>query len=208
MPLIETQPDAVAQVYAQSLFDLAAQQGQPQIESVLGELEEIVDMARADTRFGEFVSSRIVAGGDRDESLEKIFKGRVSDIVLNFLRLLNRKGRLGKITGIVAAYDRLVQNAFGRIEVDVYTPSPLSREDQDALARKLHETLGKEPVIHPYTDGSMIGGIRLQIGDQLIDASIATRLRKLRDQLATSGLPALRAAADRIIRASPSDNGH
>ena len=54
----------------------------------------------------------------------------------------------------------------------------------------------------------MIGGVRLQIGDQLIDASVSTALRKLRDQLATRGLPAVRAAAERIIRADPSQNGH
>jgi hypothetical protein len=45
----------------------------------------------------------------------------------------------------------------------------------------------------------MIGGLRLQIGDQLIDASIATRLRRLRDRLATSGSSEVRSRTDRII---------
>ncbi len=209
MPLIETQPDAVAQVYAQSLFDLARDQGgQPAIESTLSELEEVIELARGDARFGEFLSSRIVGAKDRDGAMNRILEGRASPLTSNFLRLLNRKGRLGAITGIAAAYDRLVQNAFGRVEVDVYSATPLSPEDVAAIAAKLRSVLGREPVIHPYTDAAMIGGIRLQIGDQLVDASVSTALRKLREQLSQRGLPAVRSAAERIIRADPSVNGH
>lgn len=209
MPLVETQPDAVSQVYAQSLFTLAQEAGgQGNIESILSELEDVVEMARNDAAFGEFLASRIVSRDDRDGALVKIFQGRCSDLVLNFLRLLNRKGRLGAITGIVAAYDRTVQNAFGRIEVDVYTATPISEDERRMLADKLRAELGKEPIIHPYTDGAMLGGIKLQIGDQLIDASVSTALRKLQDQMANHGLPAIRSAAEKLFNADPRDNGH
>lgn len=209
MPLIETQPDAVAQIYAKSLFELAMSQGgQPKAEEFLRELEDLVDMARSNPQFGEFFASRNISAKDRDAALERMLKGRASDMVVNFLRLLNDRGRLGLITGIVTAYDRLAQHAFGRVEVDVYTASPIGPDDLVALRQKLQGVLGKDPVLHAYTDPSIIGGIRLQIADQLIDASVSTALRKLRDQLNTSGLPAVRAAADRIVRSSPSDNGH
>ena len=66
-------------------------------------------------------------------------------------------------------------------EVDVYTASPISSGELDVIRDRLKRALGKEPIVHPYTDGAMIGGLKLQIGDQLIDASIATSLRKLRD---------------------------
>jgi len=92
-----------------------------------------------------------------------------------------------------------VQEAFGRVEVDVYTASPISPEDLGAIRDRLQQVLGKEPIVHPYTDRSMIGGLKLQIGDQLIDASIATSLRKLRDRLNEDGLAAIRAKADRLI---------
>ncbi len=209
MPLVESQPDAVAKVYAQSLFELAqAAGGQEMIETFLGELEDVIELARGDATFGEFLASRIVSKDDRDASLVKIFAGRCSPTVLNFLRLLNEKGRLGAITGVVAAYDRVVQNAFGRVEVDVYTASPLSEAERDHLTAKLRSELGREPILHPYTDGGMIGGIKLQIGDQLIDASVSTALRKLQDQMAAHGLPAVRAAADRLFGADARDNGH
>ncbi len=204
MPLLETQPDAAASIYANSMFELMNKRGgQQAVEAALGELEEFVELARSDAKFGEFISSRIISAEKRSHALETIFKGKLSTPVLNFVLVLNRKGRLGEITGVVAALDHLVQNAFGRIEVDVYTASPINDEDKAALTAKLKTALGREPVIHPYVDGRMIGGIRMQIGDQLIDGSVATSLRKLTEQLTTNGSAIIRAASDRII-----DAGH
>ncbi len=203
MPLTEAPPDALSRIYAQTLFEMAqAAGGQAKIEETLVELEEIMELARADVRFSEFLSSRILPAKARGASLATIFKGRLSDLTLHFLLVLNDKGRLGHLAPIVAAFDQLVQNAFGRVEVDVYTASPVSSGELAAIRDRLRAALGREPVVHPYVDGSMIGGLKLQIGDQLIDASIATRLRKLRDKLATDGSAKIRAKAAQIIDAA------
>lgn len=204
MPLTEVQPDAVTGIYAQSLFELAnAHGGQQAVESALGELEDVLELARADARFGEFLASRIVSEGERARALESIFKGKLADHVLKFLLVLNRKGRLSALTGVVSSYDTLVQNAFGRIEVDVYTADALAEDDRQALTGKLRTALGKEPVLHAHVDPTMIGGVKLQIGDRLIDGSASAALRKLKEQLDTNGASLVRAAADRII-----DTGH
>ena len=106
MPLIESQPDALANVYARSLLELAEEQGgQERIESVLGQLEDLLEMARADKTFGEFLASRVLTTVGRAASLRRILDGRVDDLVLRFLLVLNEKGRLGHIAAIVAAYD-------------------------------------------------------------------------------------------------------
>lgn len=135
----------------------------------------------------------------RSASLEKIFKSKVSDLTLRFLQVLNEKGRLSHLPPIVAAFDRTVQDKFGKVEVDVYTASPIAHDDLRTIRERLLQALGKEPILHPYTDESMIGGIRLQIGDKLIDGSLSTRLRKLKDQLATDGAAAVRARAEKMI---------
>ncbi|MCL4221784.1 MAG: ATP synthase F1 subunit delta [Phycisphaerales bacterium] len=188
MPLLDTQPDAVANTYAHALFELALQQGgQDRAESISGELEDVVEMARADARFSEFLASRVLGVKERDASLDRIFAGRCSPMVLNFLRLLNRKGRLSHLPPITQAFDALVQKQFGRVEVDVYTPAPIDDAQLRSIRDRLAAAIGKEPVIHPYTDPGMIGGVKLRIGDQLIDASVSARLRQMRDRLGTSG---------------------
>jgi F-type H+-transporting ATPase subunit delta len=113
--------------------------------------------------------------------------------------VLNEKERLSHLPAITAAYDTLLQRAFGRVEVDVYTAAPLDAAEVNVIKTRLHAVLGKEPVLHAYTEPAMIGGIKLQIGDQLIDASISSGLRKMRDQMGTHGLAEIRARADKLI---------
>jgi len=79
-----------------------------------------------------------------------------------------------------------VQEQFGRIEVDVFTAAPLGRDQLGGLQKSIQTALGKEPVLHPYTEPAMIGGVKLRIGDQLIDGSVATRLRRMKRDLQQS----------------------
>ncbi len=200
MPLTHTEPDALARTYAASLLDLArASGGQGAIEETLAELNELLEIARAEPAFGEFLASRIVPADARAASLQRILGGRVSDLTLRFLQVLNAKQRLDHLAAIAAAFDEKVQAEFGRIEVDVYTAAPISEDELGAIRDRLHKVLGKEPIVHPYTDREMIGGLKLQIGDQLIDASVATRLRRLRDRLNEGGMATVRARAERMM---------
>ncbi|MBX3386022.1 MAG: ATP synthase F1 subunit delta [Phycisphaeraceae bacterium] len=200
MPLIFSEPDALARTYAVSLFDLAQQAGgQSTAEQVAGELEDLLELARSDPAFSEFLSSRILSARNRERSLRNILSGRVHDLTLRFLLVLNEKDRLSHIAPISAAFDQLLQTSYGRVEVDLFTATPADTSEIESVRSRLREVLGKEPVVHAYTDPSMIGGLRLQIGDQLIDASIASSLRKLRERLTVDGAASVRARADRFL---------
>lgn len=200
MPLIDSPPDATARVYARSLFELANKHGgQAEIESTVAELDDILEIARADAKFGEFLSSPSISSSDRAKALEKIFKGRVSDLTYKFLQVLNEKGRIGQLSSISAAFDQESQEKFGRVEVDVYTVEPVGPDLLRTMKDRLGRVMGKDVVLHPYTDPHMIGGVKFQVGDQLIDASVATHLRKLKDQLENEGAANMRARIGRII---------
>jgi F-type H+-transporting ATPase subunit delta len=200
MPLIEAHPDALAKVYAKSLFDIAhAEGGQSNTESVLGELEDILEIARNDNAFSELLASQLIDTTKRDASLVRIFEGRVSPLTLNFLRQLNRKARLGHLPPITTAMDVMVQDQFGRIEVDVFTATPISSDELGSVRDRISAALGKDVILHPYTDSSMLGGIKLRLGDQLIDASIQAELRKMRDKLVNQGATEIRGRAGDMI---------
>ncbi len=200
MPLIYAQPDALARTYAQSLIELAEHEnGQEAIERTLGELEDILELAREDSLFGEFLSSRVLAKDARSASLDRIFQGKISDLTLRFLQVLNAKDRLSHLPAIVAAFDQIVQDRFGRVEVDVFTAEPVDGEELASMRSQLQDILKREVILHPYTDAEMIGGLRLRIGDHLIDGSVASRLHKLRDQMTRHGSAEVRARIDRIL---------
>lgn len=188
MPLFDVPPEAVDKVYAASLFELAeAQGGQERLEDLLGEMQELVELTRQMPDLGEFMASRIVATEDRQKSLEQMFRGQISDLLLNFMQILNRKERLSRLIAIVNAFDHMVQERFGRVEVDVYTPTVLGDERVAQLKQELQDALKREPVIHAYVEENMLGGIKLQVGDKLIDASLRTRLRKMREKIVDEG---------------------
>ena len=200
MPLIDTQPGALAKTYARSLIELAMEQGgRDKVEGVLAQLQDVIELAASNPKFNEFLASRVVASRDRAESLRTMFEGAVDTLTLNFLLVLNRKGRLGYIIPIVGALDGAVQAAVGRVEVDVFTASPLDSAGLASVRERLAASLKRDVVVHPYVDGSMIGGVKFRIGDQLVDASVATRLRKLRDRFGTEGASALRERLDRMF---------
>lgn len=200
MPLTERNPDAVSLNYAKALLELALSKGgKAGVEDLQGELEDLLELARADKLFGEFLATRAIATNKRREALERMLRGRVSDLLLNFLLLLNSKGRLSELPTIAVSYDHLVQEQFGRVEVDVYTAEPVAPDLLRSIGDRLGTVLGKQVVAHPYIDAAMIGGVKFRIGDQLVDASVATRLRRMRDKLANEGSAALKARFDRII---------
>lgn len=200
MPLTEAPADAVAQVYAEALIDLVQSKGgRDDVEGALGALEDVLEMARADASFGEFLSSRVISSSDREAALKKIFTGRLPEHLVEFLLVLNRKERLGHLPAIVSALDSRVQTLFGRVEVDVFTATALDGKKLNQIKSKLAETLGKDVIVHSYTDPGMIGGIKLRIGDQLVDASVASRLRAATQAIEQDGMAAVKSRFGQII---------
>ena len=128
-----------------------------------------------------------------------MFDGKVSPLTLNFLRQLNRKGRLANLSQIAVAMDEFVQEQFGRIEVDVFTAAPISANELESVRKRLSDSLGKDVIMHPYTDSTMLGGIKLRMGDQLIDASIQAELRRMRDNLLNKGAGEIRGRSSEML---------
>ena len=86
MPLTERNPDAVSLNYAKALIELAmAKGGKAGVEDIQGELEDLLELTRADKQFSEFLATRSIASKKRRDALERMLRGRVSDLLLNFL---------------------------------------------------------------------------------------------------------------------------
>ncbi|MBX3355690.1 MAG: ATP synthase F1 subunit delta [Phycisphaeraceae bacterium] len=185
-----TQVDEIAKVYARSLFELADKSGgEAKIAESASELEAIAELVRGDAKLREFLASPIVERDARGTALRKIFEGRVSELTLRFLLVVNEHDRSGHLQSIADAYDMMVQERFGRIEVDVFTTTGgrLEPAVESAIVQRVKAAFGKEPVLHSYADPAMIGGVKLRVGDQLIDGSVATRLRRLASNLHERG---------------------
>jgi F-type H+-transporting ATPase subunit delta len=197
---IETPPDAVDKVYAQSLFEaVEARGGREALEGVAAELDELIEIGRGEPRLREFMGSRIIESERREKSLRSIFGGRVDEFVLNLMLLLNKKDRSDRFFRVARAFDEMLQERFGRVEVDVYTRFALDNAQLEGVRNSVRKALGREPVVYTYRDNGMIGGMKIRVGDMLLDASVSTRLRKMRERLKGEGAAVMRTRFDAAI---------
>ena len=188
MPLIDTAPDAAARVYARSLFDLAESKGgQAVIEKTVGELEDILDTPWSNPKFGEFLASPSITVSDRSKSLDKIFKGQITDLTLRFLQVLNEKGRIGYLPSIAAAFDQQTQEQLrpDRGGCDHGRAASGRADPLDARQAGGRAGQGSDPApLHRGGDdrGRQVPHRRPACGRLHLDA-----LRKLKDKLDTDG---------------------
>jgi F-type H+-transporting ATPase subunit delta len=200
MPTLDRQADTLARVYARSLFEMASEQGgQEAIESTLSQLEDIVEFTIEIPSFAEFLTSQILSTENRAASLKKMFKGHCDDVVLYFLLVLNKKERLDRLGTIASAYDELLQKHYGRVEVDVFTAEQIDNDLVETIKARLREMLSKEPIVHRYIDRTMLGGLKLRIGDQLIDNSVSTQLRRIQERLRTKGISEIQTGIESLF---------
>ncbi|MDA0214656.1 MAG: ATP synthase F1 subunit delta [Planctomycetota bacterium] len=194
--------DKIATVYANALLELAVKEGGNSRAQEIGEeLDALCEVIGANKAFVEFLGSPAIDRTARTATIDRVLKGRVSDTIYRFVRIVNHKGRLGHLLSMGQAYDTLLQKLFGKTEVDVYTVDgqPMGEATETLMREKLRAAIGNEAIFHYYADKSMIGGIKLRIADQLVDGSVATQLRRLQETIIESGGAAVRSDSKRFI---------
>ncbi len=180
---VEQKTDSVSRVYAQALLELAGDQADTLAEEVSG----LLGLLGSEPDLGKLLSSRALNSAQRSDVVEQLFKGRVSDVLYRFLQVVNRKDRLGSLTGILSAYLGRVSEARGELNVEVFVPQPLSDEAQRGVAESIGGAMGKRVQLHQHVDRELIGGLKVRVGDRLIDGSVATQLRIMKRKLIDAG---------------------
>lgn len=181
---IETGID-VADVYAAALFALA--QEADALDDVRAELEELVKLAEQEPDFARFLAADSVDDDARRDSLEKLFRGRLSDIVLNTLHVMNDHGRAGLLRALLRAFVLRLEDARGQVEVTATSAVALTDDERSAVEGLAEHLSGKKPLVEYETDESLIGGLVIQIGDYRFDYSIRWQLAAAREQLLERG---------------------
>ena len=167
--------------FATSLLELAEEQNISQ--PVGDELNQIGEVLEQNPTFVLYLADPSISQDSRAKVLREIFGGKISPLLWNFIGVLNLKNRLPLLGRIIAAYDDLMDEKHGKIEVDVTTAHKLSPDELANVKQRVSTALKKDAVIHQYVDESIIGGMLLRVQDHLIDASVKSQLQKIRQNL-------------------------
>jgi F-type H+-transporting ATPase subunit delta len=176
----------VARVYGQALLDAATKQHKA--DEVLEEYRDLVESAlEPNPQLAAFFANKTINKENKAELLRKAFAGRVSDLLANFLQVLNEHERLELLGPILQAYVELNNERARRVVVEVRSAVPLLDHQRERLANELRQSLRLEPVLDARVDPDLLGGLVVRVGDWLYDASVKNRLETLRNQLNERG---------------------
>jgi len=167
--------------YARAVLELANEQKQAEpIGQELSELGKIIESSKS---LGSFLSDPGISASDRTELLNKVFKGKVSPLIMNIMGVLNSKNRLGLLYSITEAYQELLDEQLGKVEVDVTVAHRLDGPALEQVRQRISQALKKDAIVHQYVDEKIIGGMVLRVDDKLIDASVKNQLEVMKRQL-------------------------
>jgi F-type H+-transporting ATPase subunit delta len=168
--------------YAEAL--LAAAENAGQVDAVLDELDDLVrDVIRDQPRFAAILASPSLPAEQKDRILTDTFENRAMPMVVRFLRVLNRHGRLGLIAPIAREARSVWDRRQNRRPVLVRSAVALDDAQRDALRDRLGRMLAATPLLTFEVDPALIGGLVVQVGDDVYDASVRSRLQQLRHRL-------------------------
>ena len=187
----------VAHVYADAFLNAAQKGGQA--AELVEDLDALVNQVFSQDRFLElFLASRAISRDRKAAALRGAFKGRASDLFLNFLLVLNDHDRLDALRSIATTVRGLYEDRTGKVRVQVRSAQPLAADQEETLREQLRASLGREPVLETRVDPDLLGGLTVQVGDTLYDASIRTRLARIRNQLIERSSHAIQSQRDRL----------
>lgn len=185
---------SVAFAYARALLELADSQGQ--LGEIGEEARELGQVLDSQPGLGALLSSRLVSSREKADSIEAIFKGRVSDLLYRLIQVVNTKGRLDILHELIWAYGLLLDERNGVVEGDIYVAQRMDEGDAQSVADRISAAVGLNVVLKQHEQPELIGGMKVRVGDKLIDGSVATQLRLMRESLIKSGREQARTQAE------------
>ena len=171
---------AAAKRYAKAIFELA--QAGDDFDRWDSRLAEVLKLF-SNPGVASVLANPTIPVADR-ESL--VAAAQFDQETTNLARLLVESGRVDHVAAIADEFQALVDEAQGRVRATVTTAIELAAHDRDRVASELSKRLDKQVRLTVVVDPSVIGGMRLQYGDRVVDATVANRLEQLRRRLATT----------------------
>jgi F-type H+-transporting ATPase subunit delta len=144
------------------------------------------------------LKSPAVRRAEKEPLIRQAFGGKASDLVLNFLLVLNEKERLALLRPVANALRDLLDERAKRVRVRVRTAVDLDEDQKRKLQETLRKQLTLEPVLDVRVEPELLGGMIVRVGDTVFDSSVRTRIETLRNQLLARSSYEIQSGRDRF----------
>lgn len=160
-----------AQNYAEALFETG--------KNFVPDLELIQEVMKSSVDFINIISNPAIDLNVKYSILDEIFKDKIDEKVLQFIKILTEKNRLNEFDEILLAYKEYA-NKYNDIKlVEITSAIELNDEQKTRIIEKLSEKLEKKVIAKWGIDKEIISGLIFKIGDDIIDTSIKNKIESI-----------------------------
>ena len=170
-----------ARRYAQAVLDLARQDNS--LDKWLSDLQALSSMFGSDQAVAALSNPKLTQA-EQVAMVGRLIPKEVGPLAKNLLLMLARRQRLELLPRILELFQAMYNKEKGIVVADITTAVPLDEAHQRRVAQQIAQlTGGKQVQLRLHTDPNILGGMIARIGDELLDASVATRLATLAQRL-------------------------
>ncbi|MCH2180631.1 MAG: ATP synthase F1 subunit delta [Mariniblastus sp.] len=187
----------LGKVYAQALLGFGQQK--QAVDSLIGELDAVVDSVESTPQLKLALESPRISGAEKDRLVQKIFGGKVSQDLVNFLKIVGSKDRFDCLAAIRSAAHRLHDEMAGRVQATLTTAHQVDDSVRQKLQSKLSAVLGKQVGLSAKVDGTIIGGMVVRVGDTVYDGSVVNQLGRVRAKAVKRTTDAIRQSIENFM---------
>lgn len=165
-----------ARAYAEALLRIVT-------ESLVAQLGSVQRGVAANPAVSQYLSDPTVEFRDKMTRVAEFLPPGAAPELRKFLGLMLSEGGVGDLDQVIAELTQLAQGGDRATEAMVRSAVPLTAQEQDALRQKLMREAGSNLDLAFEVDPDLIGGLVVRVGDRVVDASVASRLRQLRESI-------------------------
>lgn len=167
-----------AKIYAKGLIQ-TAQDGAITYDTILEQLNIIIDTINNSKDLEAVLNSPTISFEQKILIIDDIFAKDLNFQIINFLKLLAEKNRFNELKQIVLAFQLELDVINGIKRAVITSAINLSDENKDKIINKLTHKLGKNVIAEWVVNEDIVGGLLIQIDDNIIDTSVKNKLEKL-----------------------------
>lgn len=171
----------IARVYAEALFGVAKDKGK--LDEIHDQLGEVADAIAENRDLQVFFFSPYFASAEKRDGIARVLSGAEPELI-NFLELLAEKHRMPVIFRIRRRFDEMWGKEKRRLEVRLTSAVELPRDVVKEVGKQIEDQTGQTIELASDVDENILGGIVLQVGNMVLDASVRNKLERLRKEVA------------------------
>jgi F-type H+-transporting ATPase subunit delta len=172
----------ISKTYGDALLEIAKEE--KKVDLLLEEVTAVMAILKDNPEFSKLMNNPRISVDEKQTVMSNVFEGRISNELMGFFSMIVNKGRYDHIDEILTYFQDEVKKIKGIGVAYVTTPLELSDAQKKNVEKKLLDTAGfKQMEMHYDIDSELVGGMRIRIGDRVVDSSIHTKILKMQQDM-------------------------